>query len=332
MNFGLAVRSNCGIALAQSPNSSAPPPPDAPASAASCVAQAYEQQRSAWDARLTGDATEEVARSLDGQAALQKQLQLLGYLPASATIDAVFGTGTRAAIMAWQIARGKVPTGLLGNDDAVALMADTNPSPGTTQNQPPAAPQAILAPAQPSQPSAPPPKPATAPGIPAEQTGSGPDDWKVLVAQASAQGVTVSYDSTKQPCIVALSMAPDTIKALTNQFIAAAAADQNQQASWHDHNTTVGMMLFQAEFSAPVVKRFYEDFSAADQCHFEMATSGYDDFGQPSLKDLYSFDLNRAIFSRINWEHFIPTNITRVSLKFAVDPDVQAKITKEGGH
>lgn len=330
VNFGLAVRSNCGIALAQSPNSNAPPPPDAPPSATACVAQAYEQQRAIWAAQLTGDAAEEAARPLDGQAALQKQLQLLGYLPASATIDAVFGTGTRAAIVTWQIVRGKTPTGLLGNSDAAALLADTSPSPGNAQTQPSSAPQAILAPSPPQPAVATPPKPTTEPGIPAEQTGSGLTDWKALVAQALAQGVTVAYDASKQPCTVTSSMAPDTVAALTNQFISAAAADQNQQTSWHAHHVTVGMMLFQAEFSAPIVKRFYEDYASADECQFDLATSVYDDFGQPSLKDIYSFDLNRSIFSRINWEHFIPTNITKVSVKFSIDPDTQSSIAKEG--
>jgi hypothetical protein len=45
LDFGLSVRSSCGIALAQSANAKGPTPPLAPSGAAACVSQAYERQK-----------------------------------------------------------------------------------------------------------------------------------------------------------------------------------------------------------------------------------------------------------------------------------------------
>jgi peptidoglycan hydrolase-like protein with peptidoglycan-binding domain len=121
--FDLAVRSKCGISVSQGATNSSTPPPAAPAGSAQCVIPAYQQQIAVWKARLQGAALEEANRPIQIQLALQSRLQALGLLPASAQIDGVFGTGTRAAIMKWQASTGRQPTGLLGNADAQALLA-----------------------------------------------------------------------------------------------------------------------------------------------------------------------------------------------------------------
>jgi hypothetical protein len=128
VDLGLAVRSSCGIAVAQSANSKAPPPPTAPPGASGCVFQAYERQRAIWQSRLSGAAAEEATRSMDQQIKLQSALQQLGFLALADPVDGVFGTATRAAITAWQTSTGRQVTGLLGNSDAQALV---QPSPET---------------------------------------------------------------------------------------------------------------------------------------------------------------------------------------------------------
>ena len=85
-----------------------------------CVRDAYEKMREAWIARLTGPAREEATRSPEKHLALQQELQELGFVPPG-PIDGVYGHDTRAAILAWQQARGRPVTGLLGDPDALAL-------------------------------------------------------------------------------------------------------------------------------------------------------------------------------------------------------------------
>lgn len=86
-----------------------------------CIAPAYQRQRDAWVARLSGVAREEATRPTDQHIALQRDLRTLGYLPATALLDGVYGAETRAAIVAWQQAKNKPPMGLLGDADAAAL-------------------------------------------------------------------------------------------------------------------------------------------------------------------------------------------------------------------
>src|SRR6516162_1166891 len=85
-----------------------------------CVRDAYEKMREAWIARLTGPAREEATRSPEKHLALQQELQELGFVPPG-PIDGVYGHDTRAAILAWQNARGFVTTGLIGDADARAI-------------------------------------------------------------------------------------------------------------------------------------------------------------------------------------------------------------------
>src|SRR5258708_1469645 len=87
LDFGRAVRVNCGIALAQSANSKQPMPPSAPPGAGDCVLQAYEQQRAIWRSRLIGVAAEEAARPLNQQIMLQTALQHIRYLSTTDTFD-----------------------------------------------------------------------------------------------------------------------------------------------------------------------------------------------------------------------------------------------------
>jgi uncharacterized protein YecT (DUF1311 family) len=86
-----------------------------------CVGAQYNRKRTDWISRLNGTAFEEATRPIPQHIALQRTLQQLGFLPASAKIDGVYGGGTRAAIVAWQKARGRADTGLLGAADAAAL-------------------------------------------------------------------------------------------------------------------------------------------------------------------------------------------------------------------
>lgn len=138
IQFNANVRSECNIALSQAASPSPTPPPAAPPGAAQCVIPLYQQQIAVWNARLQGAAAEEANRHIQDQLTLQSRLQALGFLPAKAQIDGVFGTGTRTAIIQWQTSAGRQPTGLLGNADAQALLLDVQPSAPNSSPNPPA--------------------------------------------------------------------------------------------------------------------------------------------------------------------------------------------------
>jgi hypothetical protein len=159
-------------------------------------------------------------------------------MPPTADIDAVFGSGTRLAILSWQLAKGRQSTGLLGNDDAAALLQDTVPSSSAVPSSPSVTPQASIPPTSTAivQNPAPAP-PVLAPGLSPEQTGSGDEDWRALVSQAAAQGLTVVYQNSSSSCSVTATMDDGTMEKLADQYITAAATDTAQQQSWRGHNS-----------------------------------------------------------------------------------------------
>jgi peptidoglycan hydrolase-like protein with peptidoglycan-binding domain len=132
VQFGVDVRNKCGIAPAGSPGTT-PTPPPAPDGSETCVIPAYQQQIASWQSQLQGAAAEEANRPIQDQVALQSRLQNLGFLPTQDELDGVFGPATRTAIVQWQTSVGRQPTGLLGNDDAQALLSTANPN-GATAN------------------------------------------------------------------------------------------------------------------------------------------------------------------------------------------------------
>ncbi len=121
INFDINIRNNCGIAQSEADTPTQSPPPSAPAGSDACVIPQYQRQIAEWQGMLQGAAAEEAARPIQGQMALQAQLQKLGFLPSQAAIDGIFGPKTRAAITQWQISVGHTPTGLLGDADAQSL-------------------------------------------------------------------------------------------------------------------------------------------------------------------------------------------------------------------
>jgi predicted aspartyl protease/uncharacterized protein len=104
-----------------------------------CVQDAYEKMRETWVARLTGPAREEATRSPEKHLALQQELQELGFVPPG-PIDGVYGRDTRAAILAWQNARGRAATGLIGDAEAHAIDGEVISKPLLDRVAPPALP------------------------------------------------------------------------------------------------------------------------------------------------------------------------------------------------
>lgn len=87
----------------------------------SCISAAYDTQRSEWINRLPIVALPEVLRPIDQHIEIQRKLSELGFLPTNAPADGVYGPATRAAITAWQKARGHASTAFLSDLEAKDL-------------------------------------------------------------------------------------------------------------------------------------------------------------------------------------------------------------------
>jgi uncharacterized protein YecT (DUF1311 family) len=84
LQFLEAVQRQCGIP----PSGQAAPQSEA---SRNCVKNAYEAQRAVWALRLTPPFSEEANRPIERHVALQRLLQQLGFLPADAVMDGVYG-------------------------------------------------------------------------------------------------------------------------------------------------------------------------------------------------------------------------------------------------
>ncbi len=113
-SFVANVEARCGL-------SSQGPPPPLTEQLRSCISTAYDKQRSEWVVRLPPVAIPEVSRPIDQHIALQRNLAEVGFLPASASIDGIYGPATRGAILAWQRSRGRPTTAFLSNEEAKQL-------------------------------------------------------------------------------------------------------------------------------------------------------------------------------------------------------------------
>ena len=120
LDMVIAARQSCGLPPVQptEDQSAVRPPPFA----ARCIAQAYDRQRGVWLSKLSGPALDEASRPPGNNIALQAKLQSLGFVPATETIDGVFGTGTRDAIRRWQQSSNRPVTGFLSDGDAQTLL------------------------------------------------------------------------------------------------------------------------------------------------------------------------------------------------------------------
>jgi len=132
VDFQSRVTLRCGI------SASGNLPPDT-GTLAACLYRGYGEQRSVWLSRLTGAALEEASRPIEQHVASQRDLQTLGLLSPTATIDGVYGAATRSAILAWQHSHHLPEDGLLDNHTANMLSDDVQQHRSTLGANPPIA-------------------------------------------------------------------------------------------------------------------------------------------------------------------------------------------------
>jgi hypothetical protein len=305
VKFGRGVRADCRVGMPVGPNDPLPPP--APQAAIGCVDRDYSQQRATWSARLTGPAAEEADRDLVQQIALQRDLQLLGLLPAGEPIDGVYGTDTRAAIMAFQQTEGLATTGLLGDADAAAL-----------------ANQAVAH--GPQAPGAVPPAKAN-PQPPASRSA-----WEDFQGEVVAAGMRTSL-ALDGACDVALQIRdPRALATAVQEYL----SDNGEPAPANDGNAVFAaeMAFLRTQFAAQTVHAFYASQPAGiDLCRFSLVAFTSDIYGRDIPQPLFTFQIDRGTYAKIVWDRFDPQNMPKIVLSFSFSDYAEERLrgTSEAG-
>jgi S1-C subfamily serine protease len=101
-----------------------------------CVRGLFQESRLALISRTVGPAREEATLTPQETAAIQRGMQVSQHLPATATIDGVFGPVTRTAIAAWQRENGLPATGF-GSQTLLHQMSAPSSPPRAVSAAPP---------------------------------------------------------------------------------------------------------------------------------------------------------------------------------------------------
>ncbi|WP_237914372.1 superinfection immunity protein [Acetobacter senegalensis] len=135
-----AMNQQCGLPIPGEPNQ------EIPDQGSACYIEGMAKLTEQYKKRLSGSALEEANRDIDQHIALQQKLIDLGYLPATASADGVYGEETRRAISTWQRTSGRPSAdGFLSDADEFVML---HPSPEVKEQKPapeiPPAPEATV--------------------------------------------------------------------------------------------------------------------------------------------------------------------------------------------
>jgi hypothetical protein len=73
----------------------------------------------------------------------------------------------------------------------------------------------------------------------------------------------------------------------------------------------------------------YQKNASVDAVHFEVSVEYADDYGNSTTKPMFSFDFNRELFNKINWNSFKIVNLIKIAPHFHYSIWIQQQIEKE---
>lgn len=76
-------------------------------------------------------------------------------------------------------------------------------------------------------------------------------------------------------------------------------------------------------------KEVYDKFDKVDKCKFSVILTYNDDYGNPQKERAITYDFNRMLFKRINWERFESAKVTSVFPNFKISDFVLRKVSEE---
>jgi hypothetical protein len=90
--------------------------------------------------------------------------------------------------------------------------------------------------------------------------------------------------------------------------------------------TTFAMALQMASIQ---IKTLYETNSSVDKCFFVHNILSQDDYGNNRKDVMFSYQFDRATYSKINWDKFKSQSLVKVAKNFNLNPEVMARVNDE---
>jgi hypothetical protein len=87
---------------------------------------------------------------------------------------------------------------------------------------------------------------------------------------------------------------------------------------------------FTMQMTTVATKETFEKNPSIGTCSFVMNLKEADVYGHPTTVRMISYSFNRAIFDKIDWLHFIPTNMMKVAQQFSISPEMKSRFATEG--
>ena len=105
----------------------------------------------------------------------------------------------------------------------------------------------------------------------------------------------------------------------------------NQDISETTLNTQPNMisMGFIFQMLPVATKEVYDNNKGADHCVFTQSLSVVDDYGNDKKILMFSYNFTRALYNKINWDHFPAQNMVKVGPEFHFNPRFAARIVKD---
>ncbi|HWG06028.1 MAG TPA: hypothetical protein VG271_13525 [Beijerinckiaceae bacterium] len=94
----------------------------------------------------------------------------------------------------------------------------------------------------------------------------------------------------------------------------------------HPYSTSMFILTFAA---VSTVMAEYRSDKALDKLRFSIDLADTDIYGQENVTPAITFDFDRALFQRINWDNFETQNLGKVAKNFRIAPWMMQKVGAE---
>lgn len=96
-----------------------------------------------------------------------------------------------------------------------------------------------------------------------------------------------------------------------------------------DHLPTVLASIFANKTSSLVTETVYKTHKEADKCFFEAVLEAPDSYGNDQEEKIFSYQFDRALYERINWRKFEPSDLYKVAPKWEFGLPVMRRVIAE---
>lgn len=88
-------------------------------------------------------------------------------------------------------------------------------------------------------------------------------------------------------------------------------------------------MTFAVSMAPVVTKELYDSQQGVDKCHFVQFLDDVDDYGHDEQIEMFSYNFNRKLHKRVNWDNFDSKNLMKIAPGFHFSPEFTARAAGE---